>query len=281
MIELSELVQQTQTALNANTNGVVFQIFGDTDNFLKSVRSGNTVTNYINGLMQVMESNIAPTQELVVATQTARLEFVFPIDDADDLSPIQDQIEIYRAIVSSVYQKPFTQAMTDSSGKQFSVCVYGAPATTGERLQRPIIGDSMSLVVYLYYSFIENGINSLDCPVYLDGVQVPYSSLSVSRVPTMEGNPYSDDTGAAKNRIVATALSVTMTVPATSTGQTSASAVGFLLNGTVAVHTFQINIGNSNQTFNVYFGQIDMNAEGVRNAGFTINLIEAVNYGTI
>ena len=87
MIELNELIQAMETGLNQNEKGISFAVFGDTDNYLHPSRKGNVVTEYINCLLQIVQSNSAPTQVLTVATQTARLEVMIPI--ADDNTPIQ------------------------------------------------------------------------------------------------------------------------------------------------------------------------------------------------
>ena len=81
MISLATLCEQIQSKLNGNTEGKKFELFSDTGDYLKAVRAGNTVTEYINGLAQVVQSSITPTQGLVVATQQVRLEFAFPVEE--------------------------------------------------------------------------------------------------------------------------------------------------------------------------------------------------------
>lgn len=277
MIELNELIQAMENGLNQNEKGISFAVFGDTDNYLHPSRKGNVVTEYINCLLQIVQSNSAPTQVLAVATQTARLEVMIPI--ADDNTPIQEQIEPYRQVLDAYFQKPSVQVLKDPAGKTFSVGMYGTPANSGERAQRQFIGDSFTFVVYVYYSFIENGLNSLQCPIYLDDIQLPYETATISRIPTAEGNPYSDDTGAAKNRIVATALSVDITLPATSGTALSQTLLGFILTGAPNTHTLRIEADGQSQTYTVVMGETNINFNGVLNGGHTLSLIEAVNYG--
>lgn len=277
MIDLKELVESLQNGLNQNTRGITFALFGDTDNYERAQRSGNQVTEYINCLLQIVQSNSAPTQVLTVATQTARLEVMIPIED--DGTPIQEQIEPYRQVLDAYFQKPSVQALTDQEGKTFSVGMYGTPANSGERAQRQFIGDSFTFVIYVYYSFIENGLNSLQCPIYLDDIQLPYETATISRIPTADANPYSDDTGAAKVRTVTTALSVDITLPATSGTALSQTLLNFILTGASNTHTLRIEVDGQSETYTVVMGETNINFNGVLNGGHTVSFVEAVNYG--
>lgn len=278
MIELNELIQSLENGLNQNTKGLVFAVFGDTDDYLHPSRRGNEVTEYVNCLLQIVQSNSAPTQALTVATQTARLEVMIPIEEEDDIS-LQEQIEPYRQVLSAYFQRPSVQVLTDESGNRFSVGVYGTPPNTGERAQRQFAGDSVTLSVYIYYSFIENGLNSLQCPIYLDGVQIPYETATITRIPVIEGNPYSDETGAAKNHVVSTQISVDITLPATTGNEVSSAILNFLLTGESEIHTLKICAADREQTFSVVMGETSINFNGVLNAGHSVSFVEAADYG--
>lgn len=280
MIELSKLCEQIETALNNNSAGLVFKIFGDTDNYVSAVRNRNVVTEYINGLAQIVQANTVPTQALTVATQTARLEFVFPIEQ-DEQGEIQEKLKVVRDVFAAAFSRPLVSVMTDETGAMYSVGIQASPLTTGERNLRQRLGDSMSMVSYIYYSFIENGINSFNGTVELDGVQIPYSNATITRVPTVESNPYSDGEGVAKSRQISSGISFNFSVPATTGNAASTAILDFILSGGDATHTLSVTFAGVTKTYTVIFGETNISLAGINNAGYQLSFVEAVNYGGI
>lgn len=303
MISLATLCAQIESKLNGNTEGKEFKIFSDTGDYLKAVRAGNTVTEYINGLAQVVQSSITPTQGLVVATQQVRLEFAFPVeeyniplgtDGPDTVKPVEVITEEVRDIYEATFQTAYTEVLTDGD-KQFAVTVMTYPMSTGERNQRQIIGDSMTLVAYLDFSMVENGLSSFNCPIKLDGVELPYTSLAIDRTPAAEANAYSNSNGVAKTRVLSTALSVQVLLPAVDNSAPWTTIKSYLLNlptqadqsPAEQTHTLSICLGDSDTDgpvytdYTVFIAQTSLALNSGEYAGLTVNFVEAVNYGSV
>lgn len=303
MISLATLCEQIQSKLNGNTEGKKFKIFSDTGDYLKAVRAGNTVTEYINGLAQVVQSSITPTQGLVVATQQVRLEFAFPVeeyniplgtDETVTVKTVEEITEEVRDIYEEAFQTAYTEVLTDG-GKTFAVTVMTYPMSTGERNQRQIIGDSMTLVAYLDFSMVENGLSSFNCPIKLDGVELPYTSLAIDRTPAAEANAYSNSDGVAKTRVLSTALSVQVLLPAVDNSAPWTTIKSYLLNlptqadksPAEQTHTLSICLGDSDTdgpvytNYTVFIAQTSLSLMSGRTVGLTVNFVEAVNYGSV
>lgn len=303
MISLATLCEQIESKLNGNTEGKKFKIFSDTGDYLKAVRAGNTVTEYINGLAQVVQSSITPTQGLVVATQQVRLEFAFPVeeyniplgtDETVTVKTVEEITEEVRDIYEEAFQTAYTEVLTDG-GKTFAVTVMTYPMSTGERNQRQIIGDSMTLVAYLDFSMVENGLSSFNCPIKLDGVELPYTSLAIDRTPAAEANAYSNSDGVAKTRVLSTALSVQVLLPAVDNSAPWTTIKSYLLNlptqadksPAEQTHTLSICLGDSDTdgpvytNYTVFIAQTSLALNSGEYAGLTVNFVEAVNYGSI
>lgn len=285
MIELSTLTESVQELLNSKlptssgNEKYEFRIFADTGDFVKAARNGNTVTNYINGIMEIVQSSMAPQQGLIIATQTARLQVIVGLEDAETLA-VDKTVEVCRNVLSRAFESPMSEVLTDESGTSFNVAVYGMPPTTGERMQSQILGDCFSFTVYIYYSFIENGLNSLNCTFQLDGITLAYSSVNIARVPTLEADIYSDESGNSKNRLLASSLQFTFSLPATA-NQLSAAYMTYLLTGVNPVMTLTVNLKGTTQSYSVIFGQTELASSGIQNAGMTVTLVEAVDYGDL
>lgn len=303
MIDLSTLCEQIESRLNANTAGKVFKIFSDTGDYFKAVRAGNTVTESINGLAQVVQSSITPTQGLVVATQQVRLEFAFPVEEyniplGEDgevvVKTVEEITEEVRGIYEEAFQTAYTEILTDGD-KRFAITVMTYPMTTGERNQRQIIGDSMTLVAYLDFSLVEGGLSSFNCPIMLDGETLPYTALAIDRTPAAEANAYSDSDGVAKTRILSTALSVRVLLPAVDDSTAWGSIKNYLLNlhdeGTespsTTKHKLAICLGDFSggepvyTEFTVYITDTALSLNSGEYAGLTVNFVEAVDYGAV
>lgn len=303
MISLATLCEQIQSKLNGNTEGKKFEIFSDTGDYFKAVRAGNTVTEYINGLAQVVQSSITPTQGLVVATQQVRLEFAFPVeeyniplgtDETVTVKTVEEITEEVRDIYEEAFQTAYTEVLTDG-GKTFAVTVMTYPMSTGERNQRQIIGDSMTLVAYLDFSMVENGLSSFNCPIKLDGVELPYTSLAIDRTPAAEANAYSNSDGVAKTRVLSTALSVQVLLPAVDKSAPWTTIKSYLLNlptqadksPAEQTHTLSICLGDSDTdgpvytNYTVFIAQTSLALNSGEYAGLTVNFVEAVTYGSI
>lgn len=303
MISLATLCEQIQSKLNGNTEGKKFKIFSDTGDYFKAVRAGNTVTEYINGLAQVVQSSITPTQGLVVATQQVRLEFAFPVeeyniplgtDETVTVKTVEEITEEVRDIYEEAFQTAYTEVLTDG-GKTFAVTVMTYPMSTGERNQRQIIGDSMTLVAYLDFSMVENGLSSFNCPIKLDGVELPYTSLAIDRTPAAEANAYSNSDGVAKTRVLSTALSVQVLLPAVDNSAPWTTIKSYLLNlptqadksPAEQTHTLSICLGDSDTdgpvytNYTVFIAQTSLALNSGEYAGLTVNFVEAVTYGSV
>lgn len=303
MISLATLCEQIQSKLNGNTEGKKFEIFSDTGDYFKAVRAGNTVTEYINGLAQVVQSSITPTQGLVVATQQVRLEFAFPVeeyniplgtDETVTVKTVEEITEEVRDIYEEAFQTAYTEVLTDG-GKTFAVTVMTYPMSTGERNQRQIIGDSMTLVAYLDFSMVENGLSSFNCPIKLDGVELPYTSLAIDRTPAAEANAYSNSDGVAKTRVLSTALSVQVLLPAVDNSAPWTTIKSYLLNlptqadksPAEQTHTLSICLGDSDTdgpvytNYTVFIAQTSLALNSGEYAGLTVNFVEAVTYGSV
>ena len=307
MISLTALCEEIQSKLEANTDGRKFKIFSDTGDYLKAVKAGNTVTETVNGLAQVVQSSVSPSQGLIIATQQVRLEFAFPVEEYDipqtsnseNFPTPEDICEEIRGIYDDTFQTVYREVMTDGSedtDKTFVVTILSSPLSTGERNQRQVIGDSMTLVAYLDFSFVQNGVSSFDCPVKLDGVELPYTVLAIDRTPAAEANAYSNSDGVAKTRVLSTALSVRVVMPANDDSAAWTAIKNYLLNthaaGTKspaeATYTLSLCLGDKDSSgqpaftdFTVYIADTAMNVNSGEYIGLTVNFVEAVNYGSV
>lgn len=282
MIQLQTLANALNNGLNANNRGLLFYVQPDTGDFKEADRTENKVSLYVNGILSIEDSAVIPTQALEVVTQTARLELLVEIDEDIPAAP---QIGVVRSVLQDYFAQATVQYLEDETGKTYSVAVSSSLLASGTAAIRQVAGDSFSLSMSIYYSFIQNGINSLNCPILLDGVVLPYSTATISRIPVVDGTPYSDTDAVTKNRVTATALGVDMTITAVRAGEGDNINVAMqalyacLLDGATDTHTLTLTLGDETREYSVLFGNVGLSLDGVKNAGSTVSFVEAVDFG--
>ena len=277
MITLQTLAKEIENGLNNNVLGVQYKIHSDGGSYNKALY-GRVAANrkrFTNGLLQVLSSSIVPVQSLIVATQTVRLEVAVQLLDKDTEDSV---IAMHRAILDGYFQSTGVQMLTDESGKQFSVSSAYSLASTGTVQAAAPLGTHITFEVNVTYSMVQNGLNSSQFKVSLDGVELAYTTFTIVRTPSMDASTYNGGNGASKNVSNTTALQFNIQLPAIVTQNDAQSAImNFLLDGDMAaIHTLTVAMGeNAPRTYSVVFGDSNISLDGIQNAGYTVTFVEA------
>ena len=296
MIALSKLAEEIQNTLNAeNTNlNYTFNIVADTAQFKGSTREDNQITQCINGVLVSGLSEITnlvsgSAEPLIYATQSATLKVIMPIrgkeedrefindkGETDIIYGYKSKLEQLRSLLNSVFQGIKVFTMNDADGKEYSVTAAYQLLSSGNREIVPVLGDSFSYIVNIYYSFVENGINTRDVTFKLDGVLVPYQSMTIYRTPTMDGNVYANTKdGSTKNIASQSTLSISFELPAFRNEKTTSRMLKYLLKGPLnQAHILSLSVDGEEEHYLVSYGETKLIGETIKNAGQTLTLVE-------
>lgn len=298
MIGLKTFAENLQTKLNNNLQGLTFAIKADTKEFEKSLRIGNTVKEYINGLLTLQSSDMSNlTDGQLFATIGCRLQVIFKLkgNESDEDTEIIDpdtnevveiiegnysKIERVRDALSSAFQTNTQEVMTDSAGKNYLVCTLYQFIETGNREQVQILGDSMSFTAYISYMIVENGINTHDIVYTLDGKVIPFQTNTAYRTPTMDANvPANSPNGATKNLSSQSNFNVSFQLPALQNAITRAM-FKWLFGGELnTAHLLNVSYlettgAYTEKNYLVTFGENTASGETIKNVGQTMSLVE-------
>lgn len=280
MVELSTLAENIEKGLNAlstlNSLGIVFKIHSDAGDYAKALKSRTAKQRYTNGLLSVVSSSIVPVQNLVVATQSARLEIAVQLPNPNTDTAI---ITAHRAVLDGYFKSTPIQMLTDKDGKTYSVSLAYALASTGNVDNMSPLGTNVTFTVMIDYAMVQNGLNSSQFSITLDGAAVEYVSLTIDRTAAMDSAPYSNTNGAGKNVAVSTALTFSIEIPATTTENAANAALrDFVLDGDMqTVHTLTVEIGGVSRSYSVVFASNNISLNGIQNAGYTVRFVEAAD----
>ena len=297
MIELSTLAKELQDSLNNLGLGYTFKIFSDTGKFQKSIREDNAVTEYINGELRSLSSDLTTLDDgSILATQNCKLDLIFMLEDEEEneqeeffeISQENGEIStkqgetiignitkvntIHKALNNYFQSNSVSQnSVSDGNGKVFIVTKIYQLAESGQRSQVEILGNSFTFSVYIYYMFVQNGINTKNQTFELDGLTIPLQSITIYRTPVMDGNVYADTkNGSAKNIASMSQFSVSIELPAL-TKEFTDTVLESLYDGELNVpHILRV---NSNY-YLVSFGENRLIGETIKNMGQSITFVE-------
>lgn len=282
MIPIQNLVAMLNNALNSvyTDNGRRFLIVPDGDDYAPPTRENNSVMRYVNGVAQTTNSTITIVNGLYIAEQVLSVEVAVWINPDE---PKQASFQPVRDAISAVTQIPKVQSIADEDGNIFSVTYYGTQPSPGEIMQRPVIGESIVYNFSVFFTFIQNGINSTGVKMTFEGEDVPFTELSPSISPVMESGVRSESDGSAENYPTADALQLTLTVPAVTNSILTEEFAKFILKKERSIYDVTLSYAGIESSYKMIFGQSNFTARGVDGVGQSIVLVEAMgeNNGTV
>lgn len=226
MVTVENLAKKIQSDLNAAMEAYDaelkaferctyrFNLCTDTGTFRRARRENNAVESYINALVSVVDSNVESTQGCKRnISLNVRMEFLVPVmpDTGEEETP-----ELVKTI-REIFNTYFAQNTYGTFEWEQNKYEYGAVfsiAASGVREQNTLIGDSFTFVVYGNYFFMQDGLNSRNVILKIEGVPVDYTLLGFRRGSDQEANVPSDtENGATTNITTGTVFSINFSAP--------------------------------------------------------------------
>lgn len=291
MIDITQLSERIQNKLNEGQNFYNFRIVCDTAEFKKPKRKLNDITEYINGLFTTNGSDVSTLNSgLLVSTLNCTLRIIIRMKgfEENELSePDKDgnreilvygdntRIALMRSYLDNFFKANDTWSDTDKDGKEYVVSAVYDFAQSGIRGQVEHLGDSFTFLANVYYTIVQQGINSQSAIYLLDGVIIPYQSVTNYRTPTMDGNVYAGSKdGATKNLSSQSTLSFAFELPALSDTTTN-NMLDFLFDGELnQAHLLTQNVKGKKKTYLVTYGETKLIGQTIQNLGQSLSLVE-------
>ncbi|MDE7453631.1 MAG: hypothetical protein K2N22_04405 [Clostridia bacterium] len=268
------------------SSGLPFKVYLDTGDFHKAIRNGNTVTEFINGIMAVSGSSVEYAGEQEIVGISTELKFLVRVDDDMQADGSFDSIEKFRDLLSQAFSSVKPKFNVTEDGKTYTVVVAYTLPDTGERAQRSGIGDSLSYSCSVYFAYLANSINATDVKITIDGEEINFLAVGITRRPSIIANLYTDNVnGESATYSESAAFAVDLTMPA------FISSLGGILSDYILgisdsnePHTVVITYGNGTTiTKQMIFGESKGDGQGIENVRYTVSLIpyagEAVTGG--
>lgn len=282
MIALSVLTQEIQSELNG-LGLADFKIYTDVGEFQNAYRQdgSNTITRYINGVMETMSPTRMPIRNLQVLTQTFRIGFVLDMDLLEkDSNGDYVEVKTIRAIlekfIANYNGKPFY--LTDGDSVSFEITPSYSGITTGTAMQMSPIGNI--LPIYLDFScvFIQSGVNANTIDFIVNGENMFYQEYSITRTRTAETNMLANEPS-SKTLAQANGISLQLKMPLLNTTQSKAIETDVwsgTQNEAICVERVR-HLANNTTIYNAYIMIYGNNAENGsigQNIGQVVDFVE-------
>ncbi len=293
MINLKQYSEMVEGGLNGKlaengVEGYEFVVWTDIGKFRHAKRNMNKVTTYINCLMTRAQAAVdTGNGGLMIASDNIALQIAVPTKEARSDEKVPEPeifennyvfVEKVRNLVDEYFSENIITSITDDKGTHYEAGMVYSLATTGNADMAPSIGTYVTFTVNITVNVVQNGINSRVAKIEIDGMVVPFLSMSPGRAGDLSTDVYSDNKNfESESLTTSTAFSLDISVPAT-TGGVTKQFLEYLLHGKPnTVHFVKIKVGEDKdlerQTL-MTFDKTSISVEGSLNIGQTITLIK-------
>lgn len=200
MIALKRFAQFLENNLNSLGMGE-FKIFCDLGDYQNAVRTGNTVTRFKNGVLEMSSNDITPIKNWISAVTSCTLSIVIDVDlkeqnaESGGYYEVEETREALNKLVAlkNGQTETFIDVEENDSQVTYEVTSYFGSAVVGAVEQAPPIGKMVEITLDCFFTYVQNGMNSNDTSISIDSEEIAFVSGEITRVKTAQASQYADD----------------------------------------------------------------------------------------
>ena len=200
MIALKRFAQFLENNLNSLGMGE-FKIFCDLGDYQNAVRTGNAVTRFKNGVLEMSSNDITPIKNWISAVTSCTLSIVIDVDlkkqnaESGGYYEVEETREALNKLVAlkNGQTETFIDVEENDSQVTYEVTSYFGSAVVGAVEQASPIGKMVEITLDCFFTYVQNGMNSNDTSISIDSEEIAFVSGEITRVKTAQANQYADD----------------------------------------------------------------------------------------
>ena len=200
MIALKRFAQFLENNLNSLGMGE-FKIFCDLGDYQNAVRTGNTVTRFKNGVLEMSSNDITPIKNWISAVTSCTLSIVIDVDlkeqnaESGGYYEVEETREALNKLVAlkNGQTETFIDVEENNSQVTYEVTSYFGSAVVGAVEQASPIGKMVEITLDCFFTYVQNGMNSNDTSISIDSEEIAFVSGEITRVKTAQATQYADD----------------------------------------------------------------------------------------
>lgn len=277
MIGLETIRENIQTTLNANQFGKVFRLYTNDGEFRKAFRDGNDITEYINGICRVSNSSLTPLKSLSILTMNVEVEFCIRVDNLEkDANGNYIEVLNIQALCENFVNSQNGQTITlTEEGKTYVLAVNTEMPIVGVERLVPPLGKRLPITLQIFYTMVENGVNSSNVSLYIGGEEVPYTDLTIDRVfVNTVAQKATEEVGKTINEQNSVSISFVAPLTTTALGKDYTDIILDGGNNVALPVTIDYKSLDKKANYTMTFSSLKHTSSGVQNVGVQGTLVE-------
>lgn len=225
MLLTENYMKSIEEQLNAGQTNVVFKLYDNLGNFMDAYRKSNSVVDSVQGIFSLAPSVLTPIKNLNIAVISARLELEVDIDTVPPVVTDDGDIIEYPLVrtVRDIWDS-FAEAnngipikLQDNDGKSYSVTPSYSLMSTGViEMLGSDTGEVMTLATTMSFTVVENGINTNNLDIYINGENIMFGQAIITRNRVADSATYVDNSteyNANKTIIQQNGIGIDLNIP--------------------------------------------------------------------
>lgn len=283
MIDILYLANFIEDELNKNTLGKEFRIFATEGDLVQSARVDGKLRVYEQGIVRVVSSNIVPIKNINFETINAQLMILaemqrgsVSLEGSNERPQSTNVLDVKQCIGEVIGRVNGQTVNIDLEGKTYALTVGMSLPTEGEKTGLGQIADAVPLYINLSFVFFENGINSNDCEIYINGENMYFTTATVTRIKTADTSTFANSK-VNKGVALVGGKSVDLVVPVLSS-EVSQVIMEDILDDTKINRAVNVRVKTplSEMQFIGLLGNTTLNLESGLNAGYNVSVIQGI-----
>lgn len=261
-----------------------FNIFVDTGDYKEPERRMNAVTEYINGVFSLTQSEVKKIGGgLTSVALVTSLKFLLPCGDETDIDGTFPNVTEFRTALSEAFSKNQVLSIETDGVTYAGGVAYSLP-TTGMRAMRQGLGDSIEYVCTIAFSYLENALNASEVRIYIDGAETPYMGFLLTRKINTSADLYrGTSSGEASVYAENSIFTIDFETPASNNSAVSKEILRHITGSVPAdkPHSVRIDVGDDWFAKTMIFGECTASGAGVSNVVYKVSLLPYAGRETI
>lgn len=255
-----------------------FKIFADEGELKQSVKEyGKQPKHFTNGIVEVIGGTLTPVRGIRFDTYTIQLSLYIDLalDGFNDDKESINLIALREIFTKVIKEYNGSTQLVEIGGKTYSQSMTIGYPTNGTKSEVGYISDCLPIYWTFNLAMFEDGINANNCKLIINGIDIPFTRMVLTRQRTAEQNNFANDK-ASKTIMQINGLSVDIVMPALKNNEFSNLVMRDVLNGENYALNVVIETPILNKTFIGTFGNDTASLDIVTNIGYNLSIVEGV-----
>lgn len=259
------------------SNGKNFKIFADEGELKKAVKEyGKQPKHFTSGIVEILSSTLTPIRGIRLNTYTIQLSLYIDLaldgfnEDKESLNLITLR-DIFTKVIEEYNGSTEIIKIGDVSYSQSMTIGY---PTNGTKSEVGFISDCLPIYWTFNIAMFEDGVNANNCKLIVNGTNIPFTRMVLTRQRTAEQNNFTKDSS-TKTIIQMNGLSVDIIMPALSNNEFSNLIMRDVLDGGNYALNVVIETPQLTKTFIGTLGNTSASLDIATNVGYNLSIVEA------